>query len=100
MALTRVTQGRALGLVYLFLALTSNDMFQLSRDCCEFVYNHPRCGQSVLRSGFTVTRELLNYELSAVICGGGGMLTAGSLVQQENGTPHFSRLGLESVQLK
>jgi len=27
-------------------------------------------------------------------------LTAGSLVQQEKGTPHFSRLGLLSVQLK
>lgn len=26
--------------------------------------------------------------------------TAGSLVQQEKGTPHFSRLGFESVQLK
>lgn len=32
--------------------------------------------------------------------GEGGGRTAGSLVQQEKGTPHFSRLGFPSVQLK
>lgn len=52
-----------------------------------FMYMNVRCSESAFAR--------MSYPHWVLITS-----SAGSLVQQEKGTPHFSRLGLESVQLK